>query len=161
MPQGQAFKSRIMDEKDRQLLLLLQKDGRESLTVLARKIGLSVDSAKKRIEVLQEKGIIFKIAAWINPRALDYKLIVDCKIKLHNITQEEIQDFIQYLNGNKNVIDLLQIMGDYDITCVIIAKDANEYDIVSTKIRQKYSKIIADWKSMLILRTIKFEEYQL
>jgi len=39
---------------------------------------------------------------------------------------------------------LLQIMGDYNLTCVIIiAKDANEYEIITTKIRQKYSKIIA------------------
>ena len=50
---------------------------------------------------------------------------------------------------------------DFDLTCVLIAKDTNELDEISTKIRQKYSNLIADWKAMLILKTHKFEYYDL
>ena len=59
------------------------------------------------------------------------------------------------------VIDLLSSMGDYDLTCVLIAKDTNELDKISTEIRQKFSNLIADWRGMLILRTYKFEDYDL
>ncbi len=159
MPTGKAFKSRVIDEKDKKILMILQEDGRENLTSIARKVELSVDSAKKRIENLKEKGIIDKIGVWINPNALGYNLVVDNKIKLHNITKVEREEFIQYLKNNRNVIDLLSIIGDYDLTCVIIAKDANDYEIISTEIRQMYNKIIADWTSMLILKPHKFEEY--
>ncbi|HLD57513.1 MAG TPA: Lrp/AsnC family transcriptional regulator [archaeon] len=159
MPTGKAFKSRVIDEKDKKILMILQEDGRESLTKIARKVGLSVDSVKKRMGNLKEKGIIDKIGVWINPNALGYNLIVDNKIKLHNITKVEREEFIQYLKNNRNVIDLLSIIGDYDLTCVIIAKNANDYEIISTEIRQVYNKLIADWTSMLILKPHKFEEY--
>jgi hypothetical protein len=65
------------------------------------------------------------------------------------------------LTEHKSVIDLLSIMGDFDLTCVLIAKDTNELEEISTQIRQKYSNIIADWKAMLILKTHKFEYYDL
>lgn len=52
-------------------------------------------------------------------------------------------------------------MGDYDLTCVLIAKDTNELEKISLGIRQKYSDLIADWRSILILKTHKFEYYDL
>ena len=52
-------------------------------------------------------------------------------------------------------------MGDYDFTCVLIAKDSNELEKLSTEIRQKFKDLIDEWKGMLVLKTYKFEEYNL
>jgi hypothetical protein len=52
-------------------------------------------------------------------------------------------------------------MGDYDLTCVLIAKDSEELEKVSTEIRQKFRDLIDEWKSVLILKTYKFEQYDL
>ena len=52
-------------------------------------------------------------------------------------------------------------MGEYDFTCVMISKDTNELDEISTKIRQEFSDLIQDWKSVLVLKTHKFEYYDL
>lgn len=58
-------------------------------------------------------------------------------------------------------IKLLSIIGDFDLTCVIIAKDTNELEEISMQIRQKYSEIIDDWKSVLVLKSHKLEYYDL
>jgi len=44
---------------------------------------------------------------------------------------------------------------------VIIAKDSNEFEDISTEIRQKFKDLIDEWRGMLILKTYKFEEYDL
>ncbi|MFA5992914.1 MAG: Lrp/AsnC family transcriptional regulator [Candidatus Pacearchaeota archaeon] len=160
MPVKTTLKSRIIDEKDKKILMILQNDGREQLTSIAKKVNLSIDSTHKRIKEMQKKGI-FLTGIFIEPRALGFPLVADIKIKLQNITEKEKKEFIDYLIKHQRVIDLLSLMGDFDLTCVLIAKDTDELDRISTEIRQKYSHIIADWKGMLILKTYKFEYYDL
>jgi len=160
MPVKTKLSLRALDEKDRKILMILQENGREQLTIIAKKVNLSIDSVHKRMKEMQKKEI-FGAGIWIEPRKIGFPLVADIKIKLRNITEEEKQSFIKYLTDHPRVIDLLSILGDFDLTCVVIAKDTNELDEVSTKIRQKFSEIIADWKSVLILKTHKFEHYSL
>ena len=107
-----------------------------------------------------DKGI-FEFGIFVEPRSIGFPLVADIKIKLQNITEEQKNSFVGYLKEHPRVIDLLSLMGDYDFTCVLIAKSTSELDKISTEIRQKYSKLIADWKGMLILKTHKFEEYNM
>ncbi|MBW2969155.1 Lrp/AsnC family transcriptional regulator [Candidatus Woesearchaeota archaeon] len=160
MPVKTKLESRILDDKDKKILMILQKNGRESLTNISKKVKLSIDSVHKRMKEMERKGI-YNAGIFIEPRTIGFPLIADVKIKLRNITELEKNQFIKNLTNHPRVIDLLSIMGDYDLTCVIIAKDTNELEEISTKIRQKYSNMIADWKAMLILKTHKFEYYDL
>jgi len=160
MPVKTKLSSRVLDEKDKKILMILQENGRTALTEIAKKVNLSIDSVHKRMKEMQRKGL-FYAGIFIEPRKIGFPLVADVKIKLRNITETQKQNFIKHLIDHPRVIDLLSIMGDYDLTCVFIAKDTNELDEVSTQIRQKYSDMIADWKAMLILKTHKFEYYDL
>lgn len=160
MPVKESLKSRILDKKDREILMILQENGRESLTNISKKVGLSIDSVNNRIKEMQNKGI-FGFGISINPHSIGYNLIVDNKIKLHNITEEEKNKLIAHLKTHKSVIQISSLMGDFDLTCVIIAKNTEEYNKIAMQIRQKFSNIISDWRSVLILETYKFESYDL
>lgn len=160
MPVKTKLSSRDLDEKDKKILMILQENGREQLTTIAKKVNLSIDSVHKRIKEMQKKEI-FTSGIFIDPRKIGFPLVADVKIKLRNITEKEKQELIKHLIDHPRVIDLLSIMGDFDLTCVLIAKDTNELDEISTQIRQKYSEMIADWKAVLVLKTHKFEYYDL
>ncbi|MBD3252238.1 AsnC family transcriptional regulator [Candidatus Pacearchaeota archaeon] len=160
MPHKTTLKSRVLDEKDKKILMILQDNGREQLESIASKVGLSIDSVHKRIKEMQRKNI-FVSGIFIEPRTIGFPLIADVKIKLRNITEHEKKNFIQHLVEHPRIIELLSIMGDHDLTCVIIARDTSELEEVSTAIRQEYSGMIADWKSVLVLKTHKFEYYNL
>jgi|NGEPerStandDraft_9_1074522.scaffolds.fasta_scaffold00965_1 DNA-binding Lrp family transcriptional regulator len=60
-----------MDETDKKIIELLQQDGRMEDMEIARKIGVSHDTVKRRRNKLEEAGYI-KIQANINPRKLGY-----------------------------------------------------------------------------------------
>jgi len=60
-----------MDETDKKIIELLQQDGRMDDVEIARKIGISHDTVKRRRNKLEEAGYI-KIQANINPRKLGY-----------------------------------------------------------------------------------------
>lgn len=150
-----------LDEKDRKILNILQKNGRETLTTISRKVGLSIDSVNKRIKKMKESGIIDRFGIFIDPKALGYPIVADVKIKLKNIKSKELEDFIKHLKNNPNVIELISIMGDYDITCVFVAKTSSRLEKISMKVRERFSNIISDWKASIILKVHKFEEYEL
>jgi len=60
-----------MDETDKKIIELLQQDGRMEDMEIARKIGVSHDTVKRRRNKLEDAGYI-KIQANINPRKLGY-----------------------------------------------------------------------------------------
>lgn len=60
-----------MDEIDRKIIELLQENGRMEDVEIARRIGISHDTIKRRRKKLEDAGYI-KIKANINPRKFGY-----------------------------------------------------------------------------------------
>jgi len=150
-----------MDKKDKKLLELLQQNSRLSLTTLAKAVNLSIDSTHKRMKKLQAEGIIARYGIFVDPKALGYELVVNAQIKLHNTSEEEYARLISYLKAHPNVTEVISVLGDFDLTCVFIAKDTASYESISREVRSKFKTIITDWKSVINLKVHKFEEYDM
>jgi len=56
-----------MDERDRMILRLLQKDGRISNAELAEKVNLSASACLRRVRLLEEAGFIDHYTMLLNP----------------------------------------------------------------------------------------------
>lgn len=160
MPTGKPLKTRELDDKDKKILMLLQKDGRIQLNKIAKEVNLSIDSVNNRIKEMQRRNV-FRTGIFINPRNMGYPLLADIKIKIKNVSQEERNKFVNYLLGYKKCFELLSIMGDYDFTCVFYAKDSNELEEISIHIREKFKDLISDWNGLLVLKTYKLEYFDL
>ncbi len=153
-------KTKELDEKDCVILNLLQENCRMSLTDISKKVGLSIDSVKKRIKRMIKDNIFFpKIQ--LRPRNFGFKNIVDIKIKLHNYSEKDIKEFIEYLKENPNVAEIFSISGDWNFSIVIIAKDAIDLGRIAGEIRNKFSKIIDTWSESLTTCVYKFENYDM
>ena len=150
---------KILDEKDKKILETLQYNSRQKLTTIAREVGLSIDSTHKRIKKLIENGVIYFRALPV-PAKIGYPLTADVFIKLKDATEEDHKELINYLRNHPRVTTLLSVMGEYDLVCVIMTKDTNELEEITRKIRHKFNKIIADWKSLFVVKVHKFEEYK-
>jgi len=149
-----------LDKKDCKILNLLQDNCRMSLTEIARNVELSVDSVKKRINRMI-KDDIFDPKIQIRPRNFGFRNIVEVKIKLHNNTKEEYEEFIGYLKANPFVSEIIVTSGYWDLTIVIISKDALDLGRISGEIRNKFGKIINDWSESLTTLTHKFERFDM
>lgn len=149
-----------LDEKDCQILNLLQEDCRMSLTKISKKVGLSIDSVKKRINKMIKNDIFFpKIQ--LRPRNFGFSNIVDIKIKLHNYSDQDINKFVKYLREHPNVAEIFSISGQWDFSIVVIAKDAIDLGMVVQSIRNKFNRIISDWTESLTTCVYKFEDYDM
>ncbi len=147
-----------LDEKDKKILEILQKDGRATLKEIGKEVSLSIDSVHKRLKKLLENDVM-RIGAFIEPKALGYELVASVSIKLHNVSEEQYNSFIKYLVQNRHTIEVISTLGKYDIVCVFIAKTTDELEKIYRSVRHEFKTIIADWESVINLKVHKFEEY--
>ena len=65
-----------MDEKDLKILEMLQSNSRVSNMEIARALGISEGTVRKRIEKLEREGVIRRYTIEIDPKKLGYNTIV-------------------------------------------------------------------------------------
>ncbi len=151
---------RQLDEKDRRILNILEENARAKLTYIAKHVQLSVDSTKKRIEKLEQDGVITKHTIQVDDRMIGLPFGVHVYLKLKNLTEERYNEFIGEMRKNPRVIVLISMLGDYDIYMVMISRNAQELDRMKLEIRQKFTELIDDWKEVIVARIFKLEEYR-
>ena len=149
-----------LDAKDRKILMILQKNARENLTVIARQVGLSIDSVHKRIKKMK-KANVFQQSIKVNPIVVGYPLVSEVRIRLRNTHTAKVNKLITYLKASPKVVNLFRMMGEWDIVCVLIGKNADDLNQTSLDIRDKFADIIDEWRSSLQLELLKFEHYDM
>ena len=116
-----------LDRYDRQILAVLQEDGRISNQDLADRIGLSPSPCLRRVRALEEAGIVKGYRALLDAKALGYSLMALIYISMDMHTPERFDNFERQIRENPEVLECLMITGqdaDYQIKVVVKDMDA-------------------------------------
>jgi len=145
-----------MEKKDKRLLYELDRDARQSVQQLARKIGLSQETTRYRIDRFLKKGIITGFVTYLNFTQLGYfGYCVYCRFT--NITEVKKEEIKNYLKKQETIYWIAEYGGRYDISFSVLAKTPLEFDITLTAILNKYSKYLTDMKFIVKLKPYKYE----
>ena len=106
---------RPLDVIDRRILNILSDNARTKLTKIAKDVQLSIDSTKKRIMKLEKDGVIEKYTIQPNAGKIGTGLGIHIYLKLKDIDKEKYDEMIKDLIKNPRVIDLMGMLGDYDL----------------------------------------------
>lgn len=63
------MKARTIDERDRQILTIIQDNGRISNAEIARQVGMAPSAVLERVRKLERSGVVEGYEAVINPKA--------------------------------------------------------------------------------------------
>jgi Lrp/AsnC family leucine-responsive transcriptional regulator len=116
-----------MDRYDRQILQVLQEDGRISNQDLADRIGLSPSPCLRRVRALEEAGIIAGYRALLDARKLGLTLMALIHISMDRHTPERFENFEAEVRGIPEIVECLLITGqdaDYQLKAVVRDMDA-------------------------------------
>jgi Lrp/AsnC family leucine-responsive transcriptional regulator len=116
-----------LDRFDRQILQVLQQDGRISNQDLADRIGLSPSPCLRRVRALEDAGIVTGYRALLNAKALGYTLMALIYISMDMHTPERFENFEKEINQIDEILECLLITGqdaDYQIKVVVKDMDA-------------------------------------
>ena len=112
----------MFDNRDIQILDLLQKDGRATASNIAKKVDLSIPAVGERIKKLSENGIIDKFVAVLNHK--NAGLDVTAFIFIVSEHSDHYSAFINKTNECKAVMECHSITGGGSHILKIRAKNS-------------------------------------
>lgn len=124
-----------LDDKDIQLLRLLQKNAKLTVKELAKEINLSPSPAFERIKRLEQDGYVKRYSAVLDAEKLNRGFTVFCQIKLKIHDRSVGYDFVKEIMEIEEVAECYNISGDFDFLLKVQVRDMKHYqDFVFNKL---------------------------
>lgn len=119
--------SEILDETDKAILRILQKNSHLTVKELAERIHLSPSPTFERQKRLERLGYIDRYMAVVNPQKVGNSILVLCNIRLKQHTQELIQEFMDAVQHIDEITECYNTSGDFDFLIKVYIKDMKSY----------------------------------
>ncbi len=130
-----------LDLKDRKLLYELDCDSRQTIQRLAKKIGLSKDAVKYRINRLLKNEIIKSFNAVIDTGKLGFTSF-RLFLRFYQLSPEKEKEILDFLQKNKNLVWLVHFEGNWNINTWFLYKSVEEMNSFWMKLLSKYNNYI-------------------
>jgi Lrp/AsnC family transcriptional regulator len=142
-----------VDKLDKKILALLQKDASLTAQEIADRVGLSKAPCWRRIQRLQERGIIRQTVALLDARTLNVATTVFVTIKAASHSAAWFERFVKVVRDMPEVMELHRMSGDVDYLLRVVVPDIEGYDRVYKKLITSLEML--DVSASFSLETIK------
>lgn len=116
-----------IDNTDKKLINLLQKNSKQTTKQLALQLNLSVTAVYERIKKLEKEEVVQKYVAIINKNKIEKSFLVFCHLKLIQHSIDYVTTFEREILKLEEVSECFHVSGDYDYILKIYVKDMDEY----------------------------------
>src|SRR5690242_21677631 len=103
-----------MDDIDRQLVEILQRDATLSIAQMAEQVGLSATPCWKRIQKLEAQGVIIRRVAVVDPDRVGVGLSVLVSVEAGEHTPEWLERFSADVAGMPEIMEVYRMAADSD-----------------------------------------------
>jgi Lrp/AsnC family transcriptional regulator len=116
------------DRIDRRILAILQEDTTMAVAEIAKKVGLSTTPCWRRIQKLEEDGVIRRRVALLDPKLVNSKVTVFVGITTNQHTQEWLTRFAEVVSNMPEVVEFYRMSGQVDYMLRVVVPDIEAYD---------------------------------
>ncbi|KPU62642.1 AsnC family transcriptional regulator [Thermococcus sp. EP1] len=114
----------MVDELDRKIISILQKDARLSYREIAKKLGIAVGTVYNRLKKLEEEKVILGFTPKLDYSKLGYDLTTIIGVRAQGKRIIEIE---REISKDPHVACVYDVTGEYDI--IVIAKFRGREDM--------------------------------
>lgn len=144
-----------LDLKDKKIIYELDKDSRQSLNKLAKKVRLSKDVVNYRIKKLENEDYILGYQTLIDFTKIGY-MAIRFYINLIGASPKKEKEIIDYLVKNKKVFLVSETEGYTNISLGILVKDVYEIKEFQKDFEIKFKSFIKELKVGIYLDIFHF-----
>ena len=94
----------LLDDKDRALLVELQRDSRQTVQQLAAAVGLSATPCWKRVKDMEAAGVIRGYSATVDRESVGLALCVLAEVNLTQHTENTVREFERAVAASSSLI---------------------------------------------------------
>lgn len=143
-----------MDNIDKGILALLQRDASTPIGEIAESVGLSPTPCWRRIKKMEEEGVIRRRVALADYVALNLSLTAFVAVKAAQHSESWLLRFAENVRRIPEVVEFHRMSGDVDYLMKVVCPDMAQFDRV-------YKKLIAvaefsDVRSTFSMEQLKY-----
>lgn len=142
-----------LDATDRRILTLLQRDGRITNADLAAAVNMSASACHRRVQRLEESGLIRGYVGLLDERKLGRPTVVFVEITLSSQADDLLEAFEKAVRTIPDVLECHLMAGTADYLLKVTAEDTDDFARIH---RQHLTRLpgVAQMHSSFSLRTV-------
>ena len=117
-----------LQSTDIEILGMLQRDASLTTSAIADKLNLSQSPCWRRINRIEQEGLIRKRVALLDRRALGMEVVVFATVSLTANGRQNLDAFEQQIVGHPEVMECYTMAGIWDYMLKIVARDIAHYE---------------------------------
>lgn len=118
----------MLDEMDVKILSILQEDCTRPVADIGKEVGLSTTPCWRRIQKLEETGVIRKRVAVLEPERVNAGVTVFVSIKTDKHSTAWLDKFHKAVDDFPEVIEFYRMSGEVDYLLRVVVPDIRAYD---------------------------------
>lgn len=123
-----------IDRTDKAILTLLQRDATLSVGEIAERVAISKTACWRRIQALDQQGVIDRRVALLEPSKVNLPLTVYIAVRTNQHNDDWAQRFQQLLDAIPEVLEVCRMSGDLDYLIKAVVTDMAGYDRLYKKL---------------------------
>ena len=143
-----------MDTIDRKILSILQRDATIPIAEIADQVGLSTTPCWRRIQKLDEAGVIRSRVALLDGGLLNVGVTVFVSVRTNQHNAAWFERFAKAVDEIPEVVEFYRMSGDVDYLLRVVVPDIAAYDTVYQRLIETIS--LSDVSSSFAMEQIKY-----
>lgn len=143
-----------LDKLDRKILQLLQKDATMPVAEIGRKVGLSTTPCWRRIQKMEEEGVIKRRVAVLDPEKVNAGVTVFVSVKTNEHNDTWMRKFAGVIDEFPEVVEFYRMSGDTDYLMRVVVPSIQAYDNFYKRLISKIN--LTDVSSAFAMGQIKY-----
>jgi Lrp/AsnC family transcriptional regulator len=144
----------MLDEMDIKILRILQDDCTRPVAEIGKEVGLSTTPCWRRVQKLEEAGIIRRRVALLDARQVNAGVTVFVSIKTDQHSHDWLAKFHSAVADFPEVVEFYRMSGDVDYLLRVAVPDIAAYDVFYKKMIARIA--IAKVSSAFAMEQIKY-----
>lgn len=144
----------MLDAIDRKILSLLQTNASLSVAEIGQKVGLTQTPCWKRIQKLEQGGVIKARVTILDAKRLSLGLTVFVIIRTKQHDDVWLSKFARAVKDMPEITAIWRIAGDIDYLLRVVVKDMDAYDLFYKRLIKRVA--LNDVSSSFVIEEIKY-----
>jgi len=144
----------LMDEIDRDLVRLLQEDGTLSASELGEAVGLAGTSCWRRVQRLQEQGVIIRRVALVDPASVNLGVAALVEIRTNDHSAAWLERFTTGIGEFPEIVAAWRTSGEVDYMLRVLVPDISTYDAFYKRLIRRVD--LSDVRTIFVMEELKF-----
>ncbi len=143
-----------MDAVDKKILNILQQDASLPIAEIAKRVGLSVTPCWRRVQRLDEMGVIRRRVALLDPQKIGANISVFVSVRTNEHNADWLKTFADTVAAMPEVVEFYRMSGEIDYLLRVVVPDIEHYDAFYKHLISSVK--LSDVSSSFAMEQIKF-----